>query len=422
MTSAVGQSVGQSVAKSGEQIRGKWWVLFGLWLLYSSFGLVAASVAPLVLNIEASLDMSHAAMGSVMGAWQLVYIFAAIPCGVLLDRLGGRYALLIGALLISASAFGRAYADGYFSFLIAVMLFGLGGPIISSGAPKVVTELFSGSQRGLAMGIYMTGPAIGGVVCLTLTNSLLLPLFDMEWRPVMLLWSGCAVAAGVVWLLLASLFDLKGGSSQQEREQPSQLQVIRELLATPAVRVVLLMSVGVFLYNHGLNNWLPELLRIGGKTPAQAGYWAALPTLVGILGSLLIPRLATPSRRFRILISLCVAALLVSLMLQSVNDSTLTIGLILQGIARSSLMTVLILTLVELPGIGEQRVGIASGLFFTAAEVGGVLGPLGIGVIYGASGHFDGALGTLSAVAAVMILGAWYLSRIASHPKSDPSQ
>jgi MFS family permease len=131
--------------------------------VYASFGLIAASIAPLVVPIEADLGMSHAAMGSLMGAWQLVYIFSAIPGGMLLDRIGVRFALLIGIVLIAVSAMGRALADGYFSFLLAVMVFGIGGPIISSGAPKLVAELFRGSQRGFAMGIYMTGPALGGV-------------------------------------------------------------------------------------------------------------------------------------------------------------------------------------------------------------------------------------------------------------------
>ena len=120
----------------------KWWVLFGVWLLYASFGLIIASVAPMVRLIEASLGISHSAMGSVMGAWQLVYIFAAIPCGMLLDRIGAKTALLLGALLIAASAVGRAFASDYLSFLLAVMLFGVGGPIISSGAPKVIAQWF----------------------------------------------------------------------------------------------------------------------------------------------------------------------------------------------------------------------------------------------------------------------------------------
>ena len=394
-------------------VSGKWWILAGLWLLYASFGLVVASVAPMVQDILTELSMSHSAMGSVMGAWQLVYIFAAIPCGILLDRIGGRYALLMAAALIGASALGRAFATDYWSFLLAVMLFGIGGPIVSSGAPKVVAEYFTGSQRGLAMGIYMTGPAIGGVVCLTMTNAFFLPLFDMNWRYVMALWGVVALAAGGIWWLLASILQVDRRSAANRNESTPQLQIMAELIKAPAVRVLLLMSVGVFLYNHGLNNWLPELLRQGGKTAVQAGYWAALPTLVGILGSLLIPRLATPQRRFHILALLCVAALLASVLLQALDNVTLTSGLILQGIARSSLMTVLILTLVELPGIGEQRVGVASGMFFSAAEVGGMLGPLGMGVIFDATGGFSASLWSLSVVSAAMIAGALYLRRLA---------
>ena len=66
----------------------RWWLLAGLWLLYTAFGLTATAIAPLVLPIERELGISHAAMGSIMGTWQLVYIFAAMPGGVMLDRLG----------------------------------------------------------------------------------------------------------------------------------------------------------------------------------------------------------------------------------------------------------------------------------------------------------------------------------------------
>ncbi|MCP5180913.1 MAG: MFS transporter [Pseudomonadales bacterium] len=391
----------------------RWGLLAGLWLLYTAFGLTATSLAPLVTLIEADLDISHAAMGSVMGAWQLVYIFAAMPGGVMLDRLGSQKALLIGGILVALSAVGRALATDYWTLLLAVGLFGLGGPVISSGAPKVVAQLFTGSQRGLAMGIYMTGPAIGGVVSLTMTHSVLLPTFG-DWRTVMLLWSAFAVVAGVVWFSLAGLSGLRAREQAAMSGPPTpQGRVMLELARAPAVRVVLLMSVGVFLFNHGLNNWLPEVLRSQGLSVIQAGYWAALPTVIGIGGSLLIPRLATPDRRFRILLALCGAALLASLLLQAGGGPLMTLGLIMQGIARSALMTVLVLTLVELPGIGETRAGTASGMFFSAAEIGGVLGPLGLGILYDATGNFHGALAGLSVVATLLAAGTVYLTRLA---------
>ncbi len=390
----------------------RWWLLAGLWLLYTAFGLTATGIAPLVIPIEKELGISHAAMGSIMGAWQLVYIFAAMPGGVMLDRLGGQRALFIGGLLIALSALGRAFADDYWSLLLAVGLFGVGGPVISSGAPKVVSQLFSGSDRGLAMGIYMTGPAIGGVVSLTLTHSVLLPFFDGHWRSVMLLWAALAVAAAVIWFAIAAKTGLSAREKAIAAPRLPQMQVLRELVSTRAVQIVLMMGVGVFLYNHGLNNWLPELLRSHGLPIVEASYWAAIPTVIGVIGSLLIPRLATPDRRSRILMALCLSALLATALLQSVAGPWLTLGLVMQGIVRSGLTTVLVLTLVELPAVGAARAGTASGLFFSAAEVGGMLGPLSLGMLYDATGHFHGALAALSGVAVLLTVGTLRLRRL----------
>ena len=58
-----------------------WLVLFGVWLLYFSFGLTVSSMAPLVAPIIQDLGMTHTQMGSILGAWQLIYIFSAVPSG-----------------------------------------------------------------------------------------------------------------------------------------------------------------------------------------------------------------------------------------------------------------------------------------------------------------------------------------------------
>lgn len=394
----------------------RWLLLAGLWLCYFSFGVIAASLAPLVALIQTELELSHSAMGSIMGAWQFVYIGAAIPAGILLDRLGGRSALLIGIAFIALSAFGRAWADDYWQLLIAVMLFGIGGPIISSGAPKVVTGIFEGSQRGLAMGIYMTGPTLGGIVALTLTHSVLLPAFDQSWRAILTLWGVVALISGAIWFAIASWAGSRVSGFTPNAESVSagagSRPNISTLIAIPGVPLVLVMSVGVFLINHGLNNWLPEMLRSSGMSVTEAGYWAALPMLIGILGSLTIPRLATPERRFLILGTLCVAAAVSSFLLTLGEGSATTIGLLVQGLVRSSLMTVLILTLVELPGMRPEQAGTASGLFFSAAEIGGVLGPLGLGLIYDMTQGFNAGLYALTAVSVLMTLGTLRLVRL----------
>ena len=389
----------------------KFLLLLGVWLLYGSFGLIATSLAPIAEIVIEDLAMTHGEMGLIMGAWQLIYIFSAVPAGMLLDRIGTKKALAIGGSLIALSAFARTGANDFSELLGAVMLFGLGGPIISAGAPKAIVSAFEGSARGLAMGIYMTGPAIGAIASLTLTNSFLLPFFEGDWRNVMLLWSFFAVSATALWFFLPQ--SSEEGSKDKLEPKESQIEVVFELIKKPTVMLVLILSACVFTFNHGLNNWLPELLKSHGFSSVFSGYLAALPIFVGIIGSLVIPRLAIPTRRFKILFLLCFAAFLSSLLLQFVSLHVLVPGLILQGLARASLMTVLILTLVELPEIGEKRAGTASGMFFSAAEMGGLLGPLTLGILYDPSLGFSSGLIFLSVISGFMIIGALLLGRSA---------
>jgi len=382
----------------------RWLLLAGVWSLYASFGLVATCLAPLVPLIESELHISHAAMGSIMGAWQFVYIVAAIPCGILLDRLGSRAALFLGVVLVGLSSLARSVADDYVGLLVSVMIIGLGGPLISAGAPKVVTEHFEGSARGLAMGIYTTGPAIGGAVSLTLTHSLLLPWLG-DWRELMRLWAWVSLGAGVLWLGVSGRPTSRAGPDGVGNSQP-QLSVTWDLFSLPAVRIVLGMSVGIFLMSHGLASWLPELLRSHGMTAVAAGYASAIPTGVGVGAVLLIPRLAVRERRISILLILTAAAGLATVCLQFEARAPLFAGLILQGTAATALTTILVLTLIELPGVGERRAGTASGLFFSAAQIGGVLGPLGLGTLYDLTGGFASGLGLLTVTAVVVGIAA----------------
>ena len=391
----------------------RWAVLAGVWLIYSTFGMVAASLAPLVPHIIRDLEIGHTMMGAIFGAWQLVFIFAAIPCGSLLDRIGVERGLLLGTAAIAASAMLRGVATADWQMLVAVGVFGIGGPIVSTGAPKIIAQWFKGSERGLAMGIYITGPALGGVVALAATNSLLMPWFDNNWRAVMWFWAGCAIVAGTVWLLLSRHPKLRVEVKSKEQRQPvSQLSVVGELLQIRAVQIIMLMSVAIFAINHGLVNWLPEILRSKGLTAVEAGYWATLPTLFGLAGSLLIPRLATRERRYTILLGLCLTSTLATICLQADIGTTLVGGLFLQGIARSSMMTVAMLTLIETPKIGEARAATASGLFFSAAEIGGTGGPLVLGMLHASSGDFSTGLVFLTLVGIFLVGSTLYLKRI----------
>ena len=132
-------------ADTGEQPHPYRWAMLGcVWLLYFAFALSIASIAPLVYQVMADLGMNRAEIGTVLAAWQLTYIFCSVPCGSLLDRFGPRRTMFCSMLVIALSVAIRGVASDYVTLLLAVMVFGIGGPLISSGAPKVVATWFTG--------------------------------------------------------------------------------------------------------------------------------------------------------------------------------------------------------------------------------------------------------------------------------------
>lgn len=384
----------------------RWAMLGGVWLIYFSFGLLAASMAPLVATISADLAISNTAMGSILGAWPLVYIIVAIPCGAFVDRAGLKWALFLAAILMAASGALRSVAPDYITMFLAVGIFGIGGPLISIGAPKAIAQWFAGRERGIAMGIYITGPSLGSVLSLSLTNSVLMPAVGNEWRAALMVYAVIVLVAGFAWFILAMnpINRSVEAATKSSGTMGEQVAVFAALLRIPSVLLVLAMSIGIFFFFHGMGNWLPELLRHGGMAPTEAGLWASVPVAVGIVGSLIVPRFAAPHRRFAILLVLFASISVGAVLLFNTATTSIIASLIVQGLGRGSLMAIALLVLMETRGVDAGHMGAAGGLFFSAAEIGGVLGPLSIGVVADLTGGFNGALWMMIAVSGALVL------------------
>ena len=250
----------------------------------SGFGLVSRSIFPLISPILRDLNISYSQMGLILGSWQLTYIIAALFSGSILDRWGVRKALLAGALIMGLSAALRYYAVGFGTLLIMVALFGAGGPMISIGGPKTIAEWFQGKNRGTAIGIYMTGPTVGGLAALSLTNSLVMPLTGYDWRLTFVCYGLMTCGAGVLWWFFS-----RESSSDRAGSQTGIGTVFLALLRVRNVLILLIMALFSFSITHGFTSWLPKILENSGHSAAMAGYAASLPLACGPAGFIVHP-------------------------------------------------------------------------------------------------------------------------------------
>lgn len=375
--------------------------------MYVAFGLVVSSLAPVLTPLGEDLGLSKSRLGAILGSWPAVFVFASVPAGWLLDRIGLRWALFAGGMVLCLSGVLRGVATGGTGLLVAVGIFGLGAPMISNGAPKLVVNWFGESERAKATGIYVTGPVVGQAIALAAANSIIRPLAGGSWRSVPLVLAAVTGAICVLWLMLTARVDSSTPRSAPIPDAGGEVvasngwTVAIALLRNPVMRLVLTMAVAVFFVNHGLNNWLPKIIEDGGLSATNAGYLTAAAYGAGLLGPLTLTRLgkrhplAAP-----VGVSLGLGTTIA--MLTVVSGLAATPFLIGIGVLRFGLTGLCLLALMGVPGVNGRNMGIASGLFFMAGEIGGFGGPFAVGAIGDATGTFDASLLTLTAAAVLV--------------------
>jgi cyanate permease len=381
------------------------------WLLYFAFAITSASLFPLVTPIREELDLSYSQMGVILGAWQLVYIGAAIPVGTMIDRIGTKRALLFGALIIGLSGLTRSLAPNFEVMLGAVALFGLGGPIISIGLPKLVAEWFTGKKRGLASGIYVTGTHAGNVVVLAITNSLLMPLTG-SWRLTLQIYAALVLIIALLWFLLGRESEdfkaqQKARAEGSETEKPASM---RDIIGVGAIWPVIIIGFSGFLASHGFRSWLPQIFEAKGMSASTAGFLAAVPAITGMIGSILIVRIASEGYRRQMTIGLLFVVGLTIGLIGLVDEGSLLIAIVMiQGFCAAALMPLMMNTLMEMPEVGARYLGAAAGLYFSIGEIGGFTGPTLVGFLADATGSFLAGILALSAIMWLMIIPAFAL-------------
>lgn len=378
----------------------RWTMLGLLWFAYFCFGMVNGSVAPLLTRIGEDLQLSRSSLGLVMGAWALVYIGAAMPSGAAIDRFGTRLGIAVGLLIVAISGLARAAAGDFWTLFLSIAVFGLGGPLISVGAPKVISQWFSGDERGTAMGIYMTGPYLGTAFSFATANSVFMPLFDGSWRMTIGAFGLLAMSAVVLWMLLAR--EPRERAGRPADAMPGGVKAFAPLLRVDLVRTILVITLVAFMFNHGIMAWLPTILGARGLDASTAGMWASIPTLIGVLSALVIPRFATPARGIDILAGLYGLMVAATLLLAFTHGGGVLLGLVLLGIARI-VGAIMLMILMDAPKVGSDNIGAASGIYFTVGEIGGVLGPTMLGIAADMTGSFVSSILTLCVLAIFLL-------------------
>ena len=122
--------------------------------------------------LKRDLNLSDSQLGWLGTAYVLVFSLASLPLGLLGD-LRSRRAVIAGGIVVWSLATSLSgLALGFQSLFFARALVGLGGAAAAAAAASLVADYYPGQRRALAMGIFMAGLAVGGVLGILLAGQL----------------------------------------------------------------------------------------------------------------------------------------------------------------------------------------------------------------------------------------------------------
>jgi cyanate permease len=365
--------------------------------------------------LKAELLLTHAQASLLFSAPWLMMAIAAIPAGLIADRMGVRKAAGIGIIIMVIGALLRSTATSYSSILAFTFIYGLGLGWTFPNLPKLVSAWAPREKAGIAMGIFTTGIMAGGAIALAITMPLIFPITN-TFQGVFLIWSIPPIAAAILWWALVrepprnNLHDKPVSSSKD-----LFIKVLRNKYLWLAA-VILLLNEFFFLNWTG---WAPALLMLKGGTPETAGLLTSIALWIGIPTVLLMPRLAYKlgvRKPFIWLPSIIIA--IVAWGAIYTDLSLMWLPIVLVGIADSTRIVILLALPVEL--MPEEEVGTASGLILSIGYLGGVIGPLIGGRIYDLTGSLDQSLIVLSGVTIALAVIAFKLPETGNKAKVKP--
>ena len=372
-------------------------------LLTSAYGLGAfgmLGVSPLSPALMQGFALSRFEVAFIVPSVYVGGLLFSLPGGHLADQWGVRPTLLGALALGGIGLLAAALAPHFVVFLLCLVIAGSGWSVVNPVLGKAIVDLFSLTERGIAMGIKQMGLTLGGGV-----SALVLPAIAVRWG-----WrvavAACAVAmtAPVVfaWLPLRAL-----ARPRDETPEGDGLRMDWWWTRRPALLVLFAAGVVLGMLQSAVLAYLPVFsVQALGFSPVGAGVLIAAAQIGGAVARLGLgiasDRWSSGRRPPWLMLTSVLGAItfLVYAWAPTAEPVPAALLAFVAGIGAHGWVGIYFIISAEAGGAG--RSGLLSGVSFAAIVVGLLSGAPLFGTILQLSDSYSAAWAVFAALSAVV--------------------
>ena len=293
------------------------WVVLAIYMYVSALTqLYWLNFAAIETYVEEMLKIPASNVQWLTLVFPLIQVILTIPAGIVIDKIGFKWGVGIGAILTGAFSLLRLAAPGSFdNLLISQIGISLGQPFVLNGITKLATVWFSPREEGTAVGLGTLALFIGMMVALGATPAIVegLSYTSMLWI------YGIAGILGALVFMLAVRSEPRTPSRAAEADLSTAswggLGVILRNRNFILLGFVTFVGLGGF---NGLATWLEKILHDLHNIPMSEGSTISTALIfAGMIGCIVIPLISDKVRRRKpflligtLLGAICIAAMI----------------------------------------------------------------------------------------------------------------
>ncbi|MGM3174703.1 MFS transporter [Dickeya lacustris] len=418
----------------------RYWIVVMLFIVTSfNYGDRATiSIAGSAMSKEIGLDA--VGMGYIFSAFSWAYVIGQIPGGWLLDRFGSKRVYFWSIFSWSLFTLLQGFVDLFHGSAIVVSLFmlrfmvGLCESPSFPGNSRIVAAWFPAQERGTAVAIFNSAQYFATVIFAPIMGWL---THEVGWSHVFWFMGGLGIIISFLWLKMihdpkdhpgvnkaeleyieagGALVNMDAAAAKKEVARGEKWHQIKQLLTSR-------MMMGVYLGQYCINaltyffiTWFPVyLVQARGMSILKAGFVASIPAICGFVGGVLGGVISDYLMRRTQSLTLARKTPIVLGML-------LSMSMVICNYVTTEWVVIAVMAAAFFgKGIGalgwavmadtapKEISGLSGGLFNMFGNISGIVTPIAIGYIVGATGSFNGGLVYVGIHAFVAILSFLFI-------------
>lgn len=328
--------------------------------------LIYGIIVPILPSYAKTLGATQTEIGFLFGSYAITLLLATPILGVVSDNIGRRLPMILGLFGLAAATMLFGFANSFWLLILARMLQGISAAATWTAGLALLADVFPLQERGKAMGIALSGQAVGMLLGPTIGG------FLYQWGGYHLPFifaSAIALIDGVLRITL--LHD----EPKQDTEQRVSYRSIFKMRS-------LFMIIGIIIIGAALPSALEPTLplylhNVLNASSGTIGLLFAVPTLAYGFTAPVIGTLSNKlGRNQTMIIGLIIAALCLPFTTLTPNIITEIIALAVLGISFSFLLAPALPELTYLADKnGIRAYGILFAIYNTAYSIGMFSGP-----------------------------------------------